>query len=1433
MKSLSASVRSDRAMGMPLRIARRVAIATLALGMSLLVVGARAQTVLADRPLFSTNNVPGNLALLLSVEFPTAVSVAHTSRSYTVATEYLGYFDPNKCYSYRYTDGTGTDNYFEPAGTATGHACSGKWSGNFLNWATMQTIDPFRWALTGGYRVIDTSSLTVIEKASATGQGGTGNFPDSFLGSTLIAGATPFPSSTSTMSMRIQGLGNKMRFAVPVAAAGTSFVGNYYNNQTLSGGAVLTRTDPVINFNWDNSQPDPLVNQSNMSVEWNGTITAPTTGAYTFRMRADDTLKLWVNGNQDINQTAYDGLTNHYSQTYNATAGDTITIKVQFSQGYGGSSVVLEWLKPGTTSYEVVNGATPSLYNTATPYPGNSTTTGGVVYEVFVRAKVCDPSAIETNCTAYGSNYKPEGLLQKYANKIRYSAFGYLNDSDIKRDGGVLRAQQKFVGPTQPVPGSSAITNAGREWDASTGIFTINPDTTDATNTSAIWGTVSNSGVLNYLNKFGEVTPGSYKTYDNVSELYYAAVRYFKALPDVPEWTAVGTASATTRATWADGFPVITSPADPILYACQRNFILGIGDVNTHADKNLPGRLSTQSGNEPLLPTAVSNDTSVNAVTATDTVGSLEGLTPSTIGSSATYNTPAIAGLAFDSHINDIRPDDTTKPNTAGKQTIDTYWVDVQEYQQYATNNQFYLATKYGGFTVPAGYNSTMSLTESWWHTNTDSFNGQKRPDNYFSGGRPDLMKAGLDAAFAKISAEISAYTTSFSTSLPQVALTGNSSFSSKYDPNTWTGEITASELRFDDTTGEPQVQPAKWNFSDVLATQLSGTGWDTNRRVVSWNGSAGVAFRASGTSQLAAADVTALDTAYVTGNDSVDYLNYLRGQTKNELNSTESGSTHAYRSRVKLIGDIVGSKARPVGAPSFPFSDATNAGYSTFKTTWANRRTVVYVGANDGMMHAINGALVTSAVVAPAPALEVDAAAGTEMFAYVPRALFQGPTAPDTDGLASLGKTSFTHHYMVNATPSVYDIDLAKTPGGSGAANWRSVLIGGMGKGGRGYYAIDVTDPQTMASATEATVASKVLWEFTSANDSALGYTFGDPVVVKTKQYGWVVIVPSGYNNADGKGYLLFINPRTGALLQKVSTGVGSTTNSAGLAHANAFVVDATDGTADAVYAGDLLGNLWRFDVTAATGTYPAPTKIAVLADSSGNAQPVTSRPSIEVHPGTKKRYVLVGTGRLLDTTDIASTRVQSFYAIADGTNAGFNATGAPSSFPYSRTVMAENTSPLRTLTGTSAATLYDPATQVGWYEDLGVDSTTTTPAHTGTGIAWRVTTDSTTLSGSVAFAATLPNGSVCSPSGDSRVYGRDYAEATTTVKSLVGTTLTPVAFVSLSGNVTDLRYLSVRGKATLISGTDTGAVSKIDINPGSGVLLRRLNWRELQLVD
>ncbi|KJJ99460.1 hypothetical protein UB44_15205 [Burkholderiaceae bacterium 26] len=1222
-----------------------------------------AQTDLADQPLFSSVSVPGNLLLSLSVEYPTANSIAYVS-GYSAGVKYLGYFDPLKCYTYQYDANVDANNYFVPATAANSNyqCASGNnyWSGAFLNWAAMQTIDPFRWALTGGYRVTDTASLTVLEKAWASGQGGSGETPNRTVsGGTTVAAITPF--SWNSIGVRIYGAGNKL----------------YFTNK-------------------GNLDSDPV---------------------------------------------------NTYS-----------------------------------------SGASPNASK---------------VWSVYVRVKVCDPSQPEANCTKYGSNYKPEGLMQQYSQRIRFGAFGYLNDSSIMRDGGVLRARMKFIGPTQPVPGKSPTTNTVAEWSATDGTMVSNPDTSDATATG-----VTNSGVMNYLNKFGSASK-NYKTYDPVGELYYAGIRYYKNLGNVASY------SSNTNATLVDGFPVIQTWDDPIQYSCQKNYILGIGDVNTHADANLPRSTIANTKYEPAMPAEVTSDTTVNVDSATSLVGKMEGIgslnTASPSWCCGDNNTFLMAGLAYDSHVRDIRPNDfkDSLGNKSKIQTISTYWLDVQEYQQYKYQNQFWLAAKYGGFSVPSNYNvsNTTALAQSLWNAsgNTDP-NGKPMPDNYYLAGQADLMVNGLNSAFQNISNDIQAATTALAVSSANVSLTGNIGYSASYNSSTWTGDVVGSSLSFDAKTGLP-TQTKAWSAQTQLANQSSSS------RLIATSNSVGTAqgvpFQFA---KLTTTNQSALSNSAVKNWNNQDFLNYLRGDSTNEGTNGKA----VYRQRAFLLGDIVGSKVDAVGPPVAVLSSATNPGYALFKSTYASRNPVVYVGANDGMMHAFDGTVGRTT-------------SGNELFAYVPSFLYQGPCTsgtctPTVNGLASLGLsgTNFVHHAMVDATPQAFDIDLSRAggakPSSSSTSDWHTMLIGGLGKGGKGYYALDITDPTTIT--TETALAGKVMWEFggpANAQQGTLGFTYGDPIVVKTKKYGWIVAVPSGYNNADGVGRLFILNPATGALLESISTGVGSASSPAGLAYASAYVADYTDNTADSIYAGDLLGNVWRFDLTAASGAYPAPTQIAQLTDPSGNAQPVTTPPLIEIQPNSLKRYVMVGTGRLLGSTDIASSQTQSFYVIYDGVVQRFNSsTDLPAgvTFPIQRKDLNADTNLLKGIGGA-------PTSVMGYYIDLGQSSN---------GVAERVNVAPVSNFGTVSFAANLPNGDACNPSGTNRVFSMDIGTGISRVVNSVGV-LQP--YFAGGGLVVDLSYLNVNGSVRLEAGTDNSAINSVPLVPTVVQAIRQINWREVPTAD
>jgi len=346
------------------------------------------------------------------------------------------------------------------------------------------------------------------------------------------------------------------------------------------------------------------------------------------------------------------------------------------------------------------------------------------------------------------------------------------------------------------------------------------------------------------------------------------------------------------------------------------------------------------------------------------------------------------------------------------------------------------------------------------------------------------------------------------------------------------------------------------------------------------------------------------------------------------------------------------------------------------------------------------------------------------------------------------------------------------------------------------------------------------------------MGYTYGTPSVVKTAKYGWVVVMTSGYSNSDGKGYFYFVNPLTGLLLEKVATTTGSTTSPVNLGQHTAYVVDYTDGTADAIYGVDLQGEVWRVDVTGTNPSvaYPAPTLIATLTDVNSNAQSITTRPLIQPDTTSSARYLLVGTGRLLGNSDIASTtsNPQSFYAIIDGTaNSGgfYTAATLPTSvtFPI---VRSELNSVSDLTVGISGST----AGKIGWYYDMPVTTTTDSSGIT-TYIAQRVSTNPVATQGVIAWAGNLPNGSACTPSGT----GTTYATAFSTGKTVLINNSS--AYIASSpdpnGIVTELNLLNENGTIRL---TTSDSDKQTLPNPTQVITTsgpKQLNWRDVPLAN
>jgi type IV pilus assembly protein PilY1 len=217
------------------------------------------------------------------------------------------------------------------------------------------------------------------------------------------------------------------------------------------------------------------------------------------------------------------------------------------------------------------------------------------------------------------------------------------------------------------------------------------------------------------------------------------------------------------------------------------------------------------------------------------------------------------------------------------------------------------------------------------------------------------------------------------------------------------------------------------------------------------------------------------------------------------------------------------------------------------------------------------------------------------------------------------------------------------------GGGDWHTILVGGLGKGGNTYYALDITDPD---AADESAAASKVLWEF---SDPDLAYSYSKPIIAKTYAFGWTVIVATGYNNPSGIGKIFFIDPKTGAKLATLSTNFGTPASPSGLAQISGFTKDFHNQFIEQIYGGDLYGNVWRFDVHDPAIASWTVTKLAKLTDKGGGAvQPITTAPQIEIDfANGEDRYVFVGTGQLLDISDFTNPspqQQQTMYAIRDG---------------------------------------------------------------------------------------------------------------------------------------------------------------------------------------
>lgn len=698
----------------------------------------------------------------------------------------------------------------------------------------------------------------------------------------------------------------------------------------------------------------------------------------------------------------------------------------------------------------------------------------------------------------------------------------------------------------------------------------------------------------------------------------------------------------------------------------------------------------------------------------------------------------------------------------------------------------------------PAPVSGSVTTVDDLWHA---AVNGRGQ---YFGANNATDLTVGLSGALSGMGKTPGAGA-SLALSSAKPSGTDNLAFATSYTTVDWTGDMLAYTV---DSSGAISTTPLSGSAQagvDNLA--LRGSNATDQRNIY---------YRKPGTTTLVAFNYTNLttdglntnftnfcsksvsDSATIypqqcTGlsagqltlaNNGTNLVNWLRGVSAYE----ESNSANPlFRGRVSALGDIINSEPVYLAAPPFGYTDA---GYSAFKTATALRRAAVYVGSNDGMLHAFSGERTDM---------------GAELWSFVPTAV-----------MAKMGRLANAdygnyHQYSVDGSPIVGDIVVGST--------WKSILVGGFNAGGKGYYALDVTNP----------ASPSVLWEFTQGTASAtatdvkdpdLGFTYGDPIITKRADGTWVVVFASGYNNT-GNGYLYVLNANTGAQLAKIPTYTSGTTPAgtvgtpSGLARINAWIDSPSNNTASRFYGGDLLGNLWRFDIDNLVAPNGKAQRLAsfLVASSAAAPQPITTRPELSyVTYGTVKYpMVFVATGRYLGTPDLSDTTQQAIYAIKDPLTASDWGDVRANGAVVQQTVLT--TGSVRTAS-TNAVNL--PAAGVaGWRVDLPTSKE-------------RVAVNMKAEYGILVAYSVIPGTSTCTAAGET---GWQYVFDQKTGSAVAG--LAGIGSYLGSAAGVGSTIVIVNGRMKILRRNRDGSIALDDIGEppkdSTGGGFKRAAWREL----
>jgi type IV pilus assembly protein PilY1 len=670
----------------------------------------------------------------------------------------------------------------------------------------------------------------------------------------------------------------------------------------------------------------------------------------------------------------------------------------------------------------------------------------------------------------------------------------------------------------------------------------------------------------------------------------------------------------------------------------------------------------------------------------------------------------------------------------------------------------------------------------------------------YFPATNPAALTSDMQVIIATIQAGTQSTATAAvnSTSIHVGAVIYQGQFSSSDAAQDWSGNLYAFPINA--TTGTVNTSPsaALWAAQSLLDAE-----GPASRVIATWDtvANAGTPFEwTTGSPSKGIASSTlmgqALSNSQSSDTSGADSLAFLRG-----VQSLSFSNGGPFRARAHLLGDIVDSAPLYVAGASGNFSSTS---YTSFVASVASRTPVVYVGANDGMLHAFS------------------AATGGELFAYIPRGVFSNLQKLTGRYYAGM------HQFYVDGSPTAGDVNFSN-------GTWHTLLAGGEGAGGNSIYAIDVTAPQSLT--TESALSTAVLWDYTDTTN--MGSTYSRPAIINAN-VGALVVFGNGYNSPSQTPVFYALNAQTGvpvALPINLCAKVPSACNTSVANGLSSIVAANLNGdlssNATLVYAGDLQGNLWRIDISNVNPTLWTVTVLFQARNASGAMQPITTTPEVTLNPNYPRfvgEMVFVGTGQLLGVGDLSTTQVQSMYGVYDNNS-------APTT-PILRANMVQQTLTNITINLTGGGTLAgrtDTMNTVnllqkgGWYVDLSLLS------------GERIISDPQIDSGAVIVTSIQPSSNVC-VGGDfswlnlfNFATGGAFSSAplTLTTQTVAGVSLgesyasSPQVEISDSGSSSREILVTESGTGTDISTNGTVPIQGFYM---VGSTLHRTAWTELR---